>query len=32
MGPTYPTRNYAVGQYLLTLRSRAKLTQAELAS
>src|SRR5262245_42396191 len=34
MGPkhTYPTRNYGVGQYLFTLRSRAKLTQAELAS
>src|SRR5262245_57184919 len=28
---TYPIRNYAVGQYLLTLRSRARLTQSELA-
>lgn len=28
----YPIRNYAVGQALLTLRSRAKLTQAELAA
>lgn len=29
---TYPIRNYAVGQALLTLRSRAKFTQAELAA
>ena len=28
---TYPIRDYAVGQYVLTLRSRAKLTQAALA-
>src|SRR5262245_37706558 len=30
--PIYPTRNYAVGQHLLTWRNRAKLTQLELAS
>lgn len=29
---TYPIRNYAVGQALLTLRSRTQFTQAELAS
>ena len=28
----YPARNYALGEYLLTLRSRTKLTQAELAA
>src|SRR5512138_3247302 len=28
----YKPRNYAVGQTLLTLRSRTKLTQAELAT
>ncbi|MCB0209161.1 MAG: tetratricopeptide repeat protein, partial [Anaerolineae bacterium] len=28
---TYPIRNYTIGQYLLTLRSRAQLTQAALA-
>ena len=27
----YPSRDYAVGQYLLTLRSRGQLTQATLA-
>lgn len=30
--PPYPTRYYAVGEFLLTLRSRAKLTQAALAT
>lgn len=30
--PTYPLRDYAVGHTLLTLRSRAKLTQAAWAS
>lgn len=29
---SYPIRNYAVGQILLTLRSRAKLTQSEFAA
>jgi transcriptional regulator with XRE-family HTH domain len=29
---TYLTRNYALGEYLLALRTRAKLTQAELAA
>jgi len=28
----YPARNYALGAYLLTLRNRTKLTQAELAA
>jgi hypothetical protein len=28
----YPTRNYAVGEYLLMLRSRAKLTESELGA
>lgn len=28
----YPTRHYAVAEFLLTLRSRARLTQAALAS
>lgn len=29
---SYPARNYAVGRLLFTLRSRARLTQAQLAS